>query len=97
MFISKQSSPYSDCIDSSSYSSVLYDYLIQSNYSYRQIDCLDLCIQQKIISECACYNLKYPDLNTQVKPCLNLTQFECANNEVNNFDSIECIKAYMFT
>ena len=90
--ISKQPSPYSDCIDLSTYSSVLYDYLLQSNYSYRQIDCLDLCIQQKIINECECYYLKYPDLNTQVKPCLNWTQFNCANNEINNFDSAECIK-----
>ena len=97
MFISKQRSPYSDCIDSSSYSSILIDYIIESNYSYRQIDCLDLCIQQKIISECECYYyyyLKYPNLNTQVKPCLKLTQYECANEEINNFDSGQCIKAY---
>ena len=94
VLISKQPTPYSDCIDLSSYSSVLYDYIIQSNYSYRQIDCLDLCIQQKIISECGCYNLKYRDLNTQVNPCLNLTQFECANNQIINFDSAECIASY---
>ena len=92
--IYKQPSPYSDCIDLSSYSSVLYDYIKQSNYSYRQIDCLDLCIQQKIINECECYYLKYPDLNTQVKPCLNLTQYECANNEINTFVGDDCISIY---
>ena len=49
ILISKQPFPYSSCIDLSSYSSVLYDYILHLNYSYRQIDCLDLCIQQKII------------------------------------------------
>ena len=92
--ISKQPSPYSDCIELSSYSSVLYDYLLQSNYSYRQIDCLDLCIQKKIISACGCYYLKYPSLNTQRMPCLNWTQFLCANEEINNFERADCIKTY---
>jgi hypothetical protein len=92
--ISKQPTPYSDCIDLSSYSSVLYDYLLQSNYSYRQIDCLDLCIQQNIKSECGCYFLKYPSLNTQLMPCLNWTQFLCANNEINSFQRAGCIETY---
>ncbi len=94
VLISKEPVPYSECIDLSSYSSVLYDYIVKANYSYRQIDCLDLCIQQKILSECGCFSLKYPSLNTQMSSCFDLTQFECANNATDNFESSECIKNY---
>ena len=91
-FIYKQAWPYSDCIDMSSYSSDYYNFLLHSNYSYRQLDCLDLCIQQEIMNECKCYDLRYPKLNNQTKPCLNLTEYNCAEIEINNFDSSACIR-----
>ena len=90
-FFSKIAAPYSDCKDLSSYSSSLYDFIIQTNFSYRQSDCLDLCIQQNIMSECGCYYLKYPSLNTEIDPCLNLSQFNCANNQIDIFESVSCI------
>ena len=31
---------------------------------------------------------------TQVKPCLNLTQLNCANNEINTFVGDDCISIY---
>ncbi len=92
-FIQKEPQPYSDCIDLSSYSSQLFDYLIEANYSYRQSDCLDLCIQQNILSSCGCYFPRYPSLKTKMKPCLNLTEFNCSNNEIDNFDSSKCISS----
>ena len=91
-FIYKQAWPYSDCIDLSSYSSDYYNFLLHSNYSYRQLDCLDLCIQQEIMNECKCYDLRYPKLNNQTKPCLNLTEYNCAEIEINNFVSSACIR-----
>ena len=35
----KQPLPYSDCIDLTSYSSELYDYIINTGQTYRQQDC----------------------------------------------------------
>ena len=91
--IRKQASPYSKCIDLSSYSSVYHDYLVQTNNSYRQLDCLDLCMQQHIIGACGCYDQRYQCLNNKYEPCLNLTQFVCSENQINNFESSECITA----
>jgi hypothetical protein len=90
-FLYKQPSPYSDCIDLSSYSSVFYNYIKESNYTYRQIDCIDLCMQQEIIDACNCYDLRFPKLKNEIKACLNLTKFNCSENAINNFDSKSCV------
>ena len=90
--MTRQPAPYSECIDLNSYSSQYYDYIIASNYSYRQIDCIDLSMQEQIILACNCYDLRYPNLNeTQTQPCLTLTQYDCADGEVNSFDKSTCV------
>ena len=95
--LSRQPAPYSECIDLNSYSSKLFDSIIDSNYSYRQLDCIDLCMQEQIILACNCYDLRYPKLNEaqmSVEPCLNLTQYDCADGEVNTFDKSSCVTKY---
>ena len=44
--------PYSNCIDLTTYKSELYDFVLRSNQTYRQIDCFKLCIQKEIIKNC---------------------------------------------
>jgi hypothetical protein len=74
--------PYSDCEDlseidtGSSETSVLFNTILKSNYSYRQKDCFELCLQKTIIEKCECYDLQYPMLFNS-KPCLNQSEIEC--------------------
>jgi hypothetical protein len=87
----KYPSPYSDCINLDSYNSDLYDYITKSQQkAYRQQDCFDLCQQKHIIDECQCYYTKYVDLDTGVRPCLNITDLICVANSYNNFNLDEC-------
>jgi len=51
--------------------------------SYRQQNCLDLCFQKQIITNCGCYYPKYLSLNKKVSPCLNLTQLLCIYSQYN--------------
>ena len=101
-FKSKYPWPYSHCMSSpSSLSSSrqFYDFILSSGYSYRQQDCIDLCIQKQIIIECKCFFLKYKNpysnLNengtySQLDPCLNLTEAECVSDQLNALDVDEC-------
>ena len=73
--------PYSEClIDSTApiaYDSVLYNLIINSNYSYTQQSCYDQCYQQQIIQGCGCFDLSYTSLFTDVRPCLTLVDIDC--------------------
>jgi hypothetical protein len=90
-FTEKFPSPYSECLDLTSYSSRLYDYLVKTlNQAYRQKDCFELCIQERIIEQCGCYSLEYPNLSLQVRPCLNLSSYYCIDTQANAFDAVKC-------
>ena len=93
-FLEKQPSPYSDCIELSSYSSELYDYIINSGQKYRQQDCFELCLQKKALKNCDCFFPGYQNLSTQLKPCLNLTEFQCLGQQYYNFNLDECKTNY---
>jgi hypothetical protein len=68
--------PYSECVDlSTSKPHTMTN--SNMNVSYRQQNCLDLCFQKQIITNCGCYYPKYLSLNENVSPCLNLTQLIC--------------------
>ena len=92
IFAQKCPTPYSECIDLSTYSSELHDYIIRSNKKYRQQDCFELCIQQKIIKNCECFYTAYDRLNTQLRPCLNYTDYNCLTKKISEFDVNDCIK-----
>ena len=85
-FTQREPYPYSDCQDLNDFkfNKTLYNAIIESGSSYKQKLCFDLCLQQIIIKNCGCYDLKYLKiLNTS--SCLNLTQLECANTEYLSF------------
>ena len=81
----KYPSPYSDCIDLNTYKSDLFDYIKKSNKSYRRKDCIELCIQKKIIDECKCYFTAYDDMKTDARPCLSLSDLGCLEESYDNF------------
>jgi hypothetical protein len=100
-FVSKEPLPYSDCLDLSHFESEFYKAIAQTNKTYRQADCFDLCLQQDIIDKCLCYDLSYLNLDDE-DPCLNETQIACADGvyeAVSNFEGsskfdteAECLK-----
>ena len=93
--ISNAPSPYTDCIDLTSYSSVLYDFIINSNRTYRQKDCFDLCVQLETISQCGCYFTGEDNpLKHKTKPCLNLSEYDCYVNVFFKFNPAECASVY---
>ena len=81
----KYPEPYSDCKDLSSYNSYFYKFLTQSNKSYRQSDCFELLVQRNNINNCSCYDLYYPQIYNYSTPCMNSSQFECADNSYYDF------------
>lgn len=88
---SKTPSPYSQCMEPDSFSSYLYDFIVESDSMYRQEDCINLCIQEQIVRECDCFFLKYKNpFNESMQPCLNLSQAECIINQFNMLNIDEC-------
>ena len=83
-FTYKSPAPYSDCIDVTKSKSVLYKHFADSKKVYRQVDCLDLCLQRYIIDGCSCYYLKFPKLFDR-EPCLNNTDVDCAKEHYAKF------------
>ena len=71
--------PYSQCVDlSHGHSSDLYSYIINSNRTYRQKDCLQLCYQQAINQLCKCTDVRYPTIDSKYPLCFNSTQILCS-------------------
>ena len=73
-FINKQERPYSDCVsDLKSLNSILVNLVINSNKTYRKIDCLYVCINRFIIKECGCYHPGYGIWNN-INPCSTIEE-----------------------
>lgn len=83
-FTYKYPYPYSECIDLSSFDSILYRYFIKNNKTYRQSDCFDLCFQKIIIDNCGCYYLNFPQL-FGASACLSLNELLCAADQYIKF------------
>ena len=83
-FTHKVPYPYSDCIDLTTYTSELYDFIVASNRTYRQKDCIDLCKQKRAIDQCGCFNMRYPNIDPRVRPCLNVSENHCVYNQIKN-------------
>ena len=77
--------PFTDCVDLSTSNSELYKYILSLNQTYRQQDCLDLCFQKKVISNCGCYYPKYP-MVIKSSPCLNISELLCIFNQYSIFN-----------
>lgn len=87
IFTHNLAKPYSNCEDTTKSKSVLYKKIVSSNYSYRQRDCLDLCLQKIIIDNCDCYDLYLPNLEETALPCLDEYQIKCL--KIKNHDFLE--------
>ena len=94
-FIQNAPSPYTECQDLTLYSSDLYNYIIKLNKTYRQKDCFDLCTQKFIIRKCGCYFTGFNNPNSnEIKPCSNLTEYNCTLKALNYVDIVECASEY---
>ena len=94
-FVRNEPSPYTECTDLKSYSSILYDFIIKSNRTYRQKDCFDLCIQLETINKCGCYYVGDPNPSpNQIKPCLNLSEYDCYVHVYFKFNPVDCALVY---
>lgn len=74
----------------------MYEFIkSNSKYNYTQKDCFDLCLQKFIIHLCKCYDLNYPNLKENIKPCIENDQLNCANSEYMKFikeDNTKCLE-----
>lgn len=86
VFTQKSPQPYSDCMDMNSYESVYFKILTRHlNRTYRQIDCLELCLQRLILTKCGCYEVRFLRYDNETKPCLSEAELGCSNERVLNF------------
>ena len=88
VFAENLPSPYNDCkpnlnsIESSD--SDFTKIIINSNQTYSQKECFDLCLQNLIIKKCECYATYYNKLNG-TRPCVELDQINCIQNNSEEF------------
>ena len=76
--------PYSECQDISTPKSDIHSFILASQRAYRQKDCLDLCLQKQIITNCGCYFVIYEMINP-APACQNFTQYTCIGTQYLNF------------
>lgn len=90
-FSSRMEQPYSDCIadiDSYAQKSLYVKTILATNYSYKQTQCFDVCLQKYVVKDCGCYSTDSPYWDTKnTKPCE-------LNSEVNCYTST---MAYFYT
>jgi len=90
IFTSNTPQPFSSCTDlANGFKSELYNFIVKSNKTYRQIDCIDLCYQRKVQNECGCFDSRYSRIY-QTLSCLNSTQLACLYRENDFFDKFSC-------
>ena len=96
-FVQNEPAPYTECIDLTSYSSELYDFITKtSNRVYRQKYCIDLCIQKYIIDNCFCFYVLYDNtFGNTTGYCSSNSDVTCAENHKKDFPNVvDCISNY---
>ena len=87
-FYSRQSAPFSDCIDdptsNASSSSELYKLILNrlGEKMYRQAFCYKMCYQLSVVNNCSCYDNAYyntNDTNANIQSCHNDSTVSCMN------------------
>ena len=77
-FSSSVAAPYSACTDlTQGFRSDLYEFIVNSNRTYRQRDCFYLNFQRRVIDACGCFFTGFSRLDATSPPCLNSTQYAC--------------------
>lgn len=62
-FSSRMPKPYSDCVDDiSAYAdqSLYVKTILETNYTYRQSDCFNVCLQKYVVANCSCFATDFP-------------------------------------
>ena len=88
-----------DCADSTNrYNSEFSNRLKQLNRTYRQFECLGVCLMQKPIEDtCGCFYTALPSFRSSIA-CTNLSQITCVNKkyqeqlQIIKSLSVECVK-----
>ena len=84
VFTKNEPSPYSRCLNS--FPSELGQFLvIRLNRTYRQKDCLDMCMQRALIKECGCYFNGLPFFSPS-EPCFNASEIQCLTKTREHFN-----------
>ena len=88
--IHKINKPYGECTKSllsiDSYDSYLYRITFETfNQTYQQNDCLNMCLQEEIVSSLGCYSTFFPYSSTTVEPCLEKSQITFVFLIINTF------------
>ena len=63
------------------------------NKTYRQYDCLNMCLQRDIEKRCGCYWARYMSIDKDKMPqCMNSTDWECVKRAQTEFNEKVCIE-----
>ena len=86
--------PYNECYDDltspEKFDSFFFRKTLESKNTYRQVDCLNICVQDYIIKMCNCSDSSYPNLyNTRY--CSKVTEIACMY--VNHFKLYSPLRA----
>lgn len=79
----KKPYPYSECIEKTSKkytNSIIYHEIQRLNRTYRQKDCVQLCLKKEIIDKCDCYLIEQGG-SFGARPCLSFRDTNCAEQE----------------
>lgn len=78
--------PFSGCIhEAKLFSSYYADIFANSNYTYRQQDCISLCRHYYISMRCNCSDLSLPSVSFGLDACRSSSQIGCVFTEYTNF------------
>jgi hypothetical protein len=89
-FTSNVPKPYSGCTDlTHGYNSELYNFIVKSNKTYRQIDCIQICFQRYVQNKCNCFLTTVSKIYATL-PCLNVTQIDCLSKRIEDFNIFSC-------
>jgi hypothetical protein len=80
--IHKLSEPHGNCIEdtlsNNSFRSELYRLTLEKYDKYRIRACFDMCYQDFIVKNCACYSSLFPNINDKYEPCgLSVEKNKC--------------------
>jgi len=87
VFTNKLEMPYSDCVeDLQSSDSRYYKMLTNSNFTYQQSDCLELCFSEYLFDECKCHEGSTIDFFNG-KICKTMEEIKCMESFLSKFYS----------
>ena len=77
-FTRQAAQPHSACQDLTLFKSDIFDLMKHFHGEYRQKNCLEICLQMLIATECGCMLTILPELDNRL-PCVNASEKICQN------------------